>query len=139
MSYGQDTWMRNGVLTTGRMATGVDLLAQAIYCRLTTPRGTLDDGDEGIVYGLDLCEFIGRQTTADAAASIPAAVEAELSKDDRFATVAARASVTRGTDGLDAIALAVDVVPYDEQAAAPFTLTLAVSAVTVAVLGVSPS
>lgn len=137
MNYGTDTYMFDS-LRTGRMATAVDLLAQACYRRLTTPRGTLDDGEEGAVYGLDVCDFVGRTSTADAAVSLPAAVEAELAKDDRIAEVLVTATITTATDGTDAIDLEVSVVPFDE-AINTFQLTLAVSAVSVSVLGVTPT
>lgn len=137
MTYGRDTYMVRGELRTGRTVSGVELIAQACYLRLTTPRGTLDDGDEGVVYGLDVCDFLGRRTTADAVDTIAAAVEAELLKDDRIASVEASATIVRGTDGLDAITLDARVFPYAEAGAA-FVLSLAVSQVTVALLGVTP-
>jgi hypothetical protein len=137
VSYGTDVYMWDR-LVPGRMATGVTLLAQAIYRRLTTPRGTLDDGDEGVVYGLDLAEHIGRQATPDAIANIGPALEAEILKDDRIASAAATAEAVTGTDGLTTTTVSIDVIPYDETAAAPFAMTLAVSDVTVSLLGVSP-
>lgn len=136
MSYGADTYMRNGVLRTGRIATGVDLLAQACYNRLTTSRGELDDGDDGVVYGIDIADFVGRQTVPDAVAFLPAVIEAELSKDDRFASVTATATVAHGTDGLDAITCDVVVTPFEADTNV-FTLTLAVSSVAVELLGVT--
>jgi hypothetical protein len=137
MSFGSDVYMYDR-LVTGRMATGVTLLAQAVYRRLTTPRGTLDDGDEGVVYGLDLSEYIGRQATPDAIANIGPALEAEILKDDRVASATATASAETGADGLTLTTVSIDVIPYDETAAAPFAMTLAVSDVTVSLLGVSP-
>ncbi len=136
MSYGTDTYCFDRIVT-GRLATKIELLAQACYRRLTTPRGTLDDGEEGTVYGIDISDFIGRQTAPDAVASVPAVIEAELSKDDRVSSVSATATVVHGTDGLDAITVEAVVVPYDEDTSA-FALTLAVSAVSVEVLGVTP-
>jgi hypothetical protein len=135
VSYGVDTYCYDRPIT-GRLASGTELLAQACYRRLTTPRGLLDDGDEGVVYGFDLLEQLGRNTPDDAAELLPAGVVAELSKDDRIASVSATADVVLGKDGLDTINLAVVVVPFDESTNA-FTLTLAVSAVGVAVLGVT--
>ncbi len=137
MSYGSDIYMFDR-LVTGRTATGVTLLAQAVYRRLTTPRGTLDDGDDGVVYGLDLGEFVGRQATPDAIANIGPALEAEILKDDRVASVEVTASAITGKDGLVTTTVSLRVVPYDETAAAPFAMTLAVADVTVSLLGVSP-
>lgn len=131
MSYGTDTYCYDRPVT-GRLATGVELLAQACYRRLTTPRGTLDDGEDGVVYGTDIADFVGRHD-ADLA---PAAVEAELLKDDRIASVNASASVATAADGAVTVTLEIDVFPYDETT--PFRLTLAASDVTVALLGVTP-
>lgn len=136
MSYGTDTWVLDHV-RTGRMATGVTLLAQALYRRLTTPRGTLDDGDEGIVYGLDVCDFLGREASPDFVDSLPAAIEAECLKDDRVSSVTATATATTDAAGLTSVVVEVEVTPFDESTNT-FTFTLAVSGVTVSFLGVSP-
>lgn len=135
MSYGAEVYCYDQIFT-GRMASGVEILAQACYRRLTTARGTLDDGEEGAVYGLDVEEFIGRVGTDDAAAALPPVVEAELLKDDRIDSVEVTATIVRGANGLDSITIEIDVFPLDESGA--FALTLSVSDVTVALLGVSP-
>lgn len=137
MSYGTDTWVLDQV-RTGRMATGVTLLAQALYRRLTTPRGTLDDGDEGIVYGLDVCDFIGRDSTPDFVDAIPAAIEAECLKDDRVSSVQATATATTSSAGETSVLVEVAVAPFDESISA-FTFTLSVSSVSVSFLGVTPT
>lgn len=122
-------------LRTGRLVSSVELLAQAIYRRLTTARGTLDDGEEGFVYGLDLLDFVGTVGSDAAVDAIPDVVIAEVLKDDRVDRVETSVSIERGTDGLFVINLDVDVFPVDE--AQSFTLSLAVSDVTVALLGVT--
>lgn len=137
MSYGTDTWCRDA-MRTGVLVSGVELLAQALYRRLTTPRGTLDDGDDGIVYGLDVCAFIGRDSTTDFIDGIPAAIEAECLKDDRVSSVEASVSSTTNAAGETSVVVEVDVVPFDE-ATNTFTFTLAVSGVTVSFLGVTPA
>lgn len=134
MSFGQDTFCYDQIVT-GRLASGVDVLAQAIYRRLTTPRGTLDDGDEGLVYGLDVLDFVGTLGTDAAVDAIPDVVRAEVLKDDRVDRVEITAKIERLSSGLVVINLDVDVFPADESTA--FQLTLAVSNVTVALLGVS--
>jgi hypothetical protein len=134
MSFGQDSYCYDALIT-GRLASGVDVLAQAIYRRLTTPRGTLDDGDEGLVYGLDVLDFVGTLGTDAAVDAIPDVVRAEVLKDDRVDRVEITAKIERLSSGLVVINLDVDVFPADESTA--FQLTLAVSNVTVALLGVS--
>jgi hypothetical protein len=132
--YGRDTYCYDRIVT-GRTATGVELLAQAIYRRLTTPRGTLDDGDEGLVYGLDVSDFVGMIGTQAAVDALPGAVEAELLKDDRLSSVTVTATVVTDAAGLSTITLTVAGIPVDE--AEEFILSLSVSDVTVALLGVS--
>lgn len=134
MSYGKDSYCADR-LVTGRYATGSDLLAQAAYRRLTTARGTLDDGEEGSVYGLDVADFVGRVGDAAAVELLPSLVEAELRKDDRFASVDVATSIVTDSAGLSTIALDVTITPFDSGEA--FTLSVAVSAVTVALLGVT--
>ncbi len=133
--FGVDTYCYDQIFT-GRMASGVHVLAQACYRRLTTARGTLDDGEEGSVYGLDIEDFIGRVGTASSVDAIPGLVQAELLKDDRVDSIDTRASVVHGVDGLDSITIDLDVFPKDESGA--FTLSVSVSEVTIALLGVTP-
>lgn len=134
MSFGTDTHCYDAI-RTGLLVSSVELLAQAIYRRLTTPRGTLDDGDEGLVYGLDLLDFTGTLGTDEAVDAIPDMVIAEVLKDDRVDRCEVSASIERGTDGLVVINLDVDVFPADESQS--FTLSLSVNDVTVALLGVT--
>lgn len=134
MSYGSDLWCFDR-LFTGRFATGTDLLAQAAYRRLTTARGTVDDGEDGQVYGVDIADFVGRVGDASAVDTLAPLVAAELRKDDRFATVEAQASADTNAAGETSIVLSIDITPID--AAESFTLSLAVSAVSVEVLGVT--
>lgn len=134
VGFGTDTYCYD-VLRTGRLVSGVELLAQAIFRRLTTARGTLDDGEEGTIYGLDLLDFVGTVGTQNAVDAIPDAVIAEVLKDNRVDRVEVSAAVERSTDGLVTVNVDVDVFPADETQA--FTLTLAVSDVTVALLGVT--
>lgn len=134
MSFGTDTYCYDQI-RTGRLVSGVEVLAQATYRRLTTARGTLDDGEEGTVYGLDLLDFTGTVGSDAAVDALPDVVMAEVLKDDRVERCEVSATIERATDGLDSILLDVDVFPADE--AGSFTLSLSVSDVTVALLGVT--
>lgn len=136
MSYGTDLYCFDR-LFTGRLVTGIDLLAQAAYRHLTTARGTLDDGEDGQVYGIDVADFIGRVGDASAEALLPPMVQAELLADDRFAAVEASATAVTNDAGETEITLDIDITPVDASEA--FTLSLAVSAVSVEVLGVTPA
>jgi hypothetical protein len=134
VSYGTDTYCYDQIFT-GRLASGFELIAQAVYRRLTTPRGTLDDGEEGSVYGFDLLDFVGTVGSDAAVDALPDAVVAEALKDDRVDRCEVTATVERSADGLATILLDVDIFPHD--AAGPFTLSVSVSDVTVALLGVT--
>jgi hypothetical protein len=132
--YGTDTYCWSQI-KTGRLVTGVLLVAQALYRRLTTARGTLRDGDAGQVYGIDMQDFVGRVGTAAALALLPEIARAEILKDDRVSSANVTAATTADSAGLVAVAIKIDcelVNPGDR-----FELTLQVSAVSVSVLGFS--
>lgn len=130
--YGVDVycWDR---LRTGRIVRGVELVAQATYRRLTTPRGTLRDGDAGQVYGLDVQDFVGRVGTAAAVAAIPALITAEVLKDDRIEN--ARVSTSTRTDKAGLVYIVVQIECDLVNAGDSFELTVGVSGVSVAMLG----
>jgi len=133
--YGTDTWCLDA-LHPGRMARGRTALAQALYRRLITPRGTLRGGREEAAYGLDVAGYVGAVGVATALAALPALVRAELCKDDRVRDVVVTAtSTTMGAE--TAVQLEIDVAPMDEDAT--FTLTLLVTDVRVELLGGLPS
>lgn len=135
--YGVDTWCGDS-LQTGRLARGVQNLTLACYRRLITPRGTLQglsDDDEEADYGLDLAGFVGKVDSRDLRGALGPAIRAELMKDDRVRDVAATIVREADTAGLVTYAIAVRILPVDEDA--EFTLTLAVSSVTVELLGVA--
>ncbi len=134
MSYGTDIYCYDRI-QTGRLASGAEVVAQAIYRRLTTPRGTLRDGDEGAVYGFDVMNFVGTVGSANAIDALPDAVTAEILKDDRVDRADVVATGTIDDDGLVAITLTIDVTLHDSEDA--FTLTLSVSDVSAALLGVT--
>lgn len=134
MSYGTDSYCYDR-LVTGQLVSGPELVAQAIYRRLTTARGTLRDGDDGLVYGIDLQDFVGRMATESAVVVLPDIVRAEVLKDDRVERVEVLATPVKGTDGLVSITLELDVYLLDS--GEDFTLTLSASAVSVALLGVT--
>src|SRR5688572_11853882 len=106
MSFGVDTWAM-GTRRTGRLARGTDLLAQAIFRRLTTPRGTLRGSPEADIYGLDLSQYVGDVGTTIAVAALPSLISAELSKDDRIAAVTATVAVDT-TAGADELTVTID-------------------------------
>jgi len=127
VGYGRETWCY-GSYQPGRFASGWQVLAQALYRRLITPRGTLRGEDES-TYGLELAGYIGSVGLETATALLPVLIQAEFLKDDRVESVSA--SVSSAAD--DTIELEIEVVPVDELE--DFTLTLAVSDVETRLLG----
>jgi hypothetical protein len=124
--YGVDIWCVDS-LVTGRLASGVALVAQALYGRAVTPRGTLqgydDDNDaEESTYGFVVSDYVGAVGTATAIAALPGLLDGEFSKDDRVLTVTTTADEAVGDDGEVAIMLSSAVVLRDSGEG--FTLTL---------------
>jgi len=119
-------------LRTGRFATGARHVGEAAYRRLTTPRGMLRGGEEEQSYGLDLTELIGSTSTKSDAAALPGRIKTELEKDERIASV--EATVTTVKEGPSTSFEIVIVATTD---AGPFTLKLAVDAVSVELLGLT--
>lgn len=79
--FGVDLDWRDDLNPTGRLVSGVELLRQAAFHRLNTPRGAcLDAPDDG----LDLSEYLSNGMTPAEIAAIPGEIRSELLKDERF-------------------------------------------------------
>jgi hypothetical protein len=119
-------------MRVGRYSTGVRLVAEAAYRRLTTPRGMLLGGEEEADYGFDLSEVIGEVEPNVIAAALPGRISSELTKDERIESVETVVTVTQ--DGPTTTLL----VNLDGTTAeGPFSLQLSVSDVTVDLVGLS--
>lgn len=132
--FGTDTWCLDS-LSPGRFARGANLVAQAAYKRLITPRGTLSGGDEETAYGLDVASYVGAVGTAIAIRTLPGQVRAQLLQDDRLSEADVTAAIATAADGTVSITLAIVGTLADESGT--FTLTLAVSDVDATVLGIT--
>lgn len=125
-----------GSLMPGRYARGVLVIAQALFNRTRTPRGTLrGPGPTAGTYGLDLAGFVGAVGYPTAVNAIPALLRGEFLKDDRVSSVDVAATIVTEVSGAQSITLDANVVPRDEDE--DFTLTLKVDDVDVALLGVT--
>lgn len=129
-NYGRDISCTTG-LRTGRFAVGARLVAEAAYRRLTTPRGMLRGGEDEDNYGLDLLDLIGSASTKADAAALPGRITAELKKDERILTV--DVVVTPTSNG---VSTSFNIQIAAETVAGVFDLVLAVSDVTVELLGI---
>lgn len=131
--FGRDTWCM-GTLRTGRYATGVQLVAQNLYNRFTTPRGMLRGGDAEEAWGDDLTELLG-MTEEEARARVVQACANVVSGpalDERVIDLTHELTVVKDGPSVEFV-LTLNAVT-DE---GPFELVLGVSSVGVTVLGVS--
>ena len=128
--FGYDTSCTRSI-RSGRFVAGIDLVAEAYYRRLTTTRGTLIGGEEEQNYGLNLMGLVGKLSTPSNVAALPGKIENELMKDPRTQSVTA--SVVATTAG-PAVTYTIEIAAQTD--AGPFTLVLAVSAVSAEILGI---
>jgi len=109
-------------------ATGIDVLAQSLVRRLTTPHGSVAGCPNDCI---DLRAMLGAGVTNQDVQTIQSAVQNEIQRDARVmpsSTVRAQYNTTTRV-----LVLTIRVVT----ASGPFTMTLAVSSVTVELLNVS--
>lgn len=130
--YGADIFCLDG-MAPGRLARGRQLLAQALYHRIITPRGTLRGGEEEAAYGIDVPGIIGSVGYDYALAALPGMIEAELKEDDRVAEVVCAVTKATGDDGSIALVLTIDVTPASAEE--DFTFTMAANDVSAEFLG----
>lgn len=120
---GRDLSCVDDLLADFREVIGRRCLAEAIARRYITDRGTLI-GDPN--YGFNLTNFLNADLGTGDVALLQSGAEAEALKDERV--LSAVVVATLAADGL------LTVVCTLTDADGPFTLTLAVSAVTVEIL-----
>lgn len=117
-------------LRTGRYVTGVRVVGEAAYRRLTTPRGMLRGGENEENYGMDLTELIGSTNAAVEAAALPGRIKNELLKDERIETVDVDIVLT-----VEGPATIFNITIECVTTEGPFTLQVAASDVSVSLLG----
>lgn len=133
-NYGTDlsvTPNADGILDiqpTLQYATGIDVLVQSLICRQMCVRGTVIDAPND---GIDLRTYIRQGLTQAALADLPSVVQKELQRDQRVKSATVTGSYNTATNSLT---LNEKITPVT---GSPFTLTLAVSAVTVELLNLS--
>jgi hypothetical protein len=109
------------------LTSGLNLLSQAIYRRLTTPRGCVIDDPN---YGFDLQLLLNDEHTPADVGPMTQQIQSECLKDERV--LQCTAQLVLATSGVLTITLLLT------SALGPFKLVLAVSAVTVAILQAPP-
>lgn len=122
-------------LVSGRLAYGIDVLAQRLYHRLITPPGDLMGGEDEANFGIDLPGFVGSSDPVTAGTMIPVLVTNELLKDPSVASIVdVQSTQVVNSDKTVAWNVNVDVA----SSLGTIELVLNVSSVTVQLLGVSP-
>lgn len=95
------------------------IVAQSVYRRITTPRGSLlDDPD----YGVDVMQFLSSGMTTKELRAIEGQLHGEIAKDDRVDAVVCSAIFTQSTRSLE-IRIDASLVDSSET----FALTVAVN------------
>lgn len=104
VDWGTDIDWLDDLNPTGRLVSGIELLRQAVFHRLSTPRGAcLDAPDDG----LDLAEYLHKGVTPAELAGLPGEIRSELLKDPRFLD----ADVTLTATGANAYHVKILVTP----------------------------
>ena len=130
VAEGRDTYCLTE-LVPGRMATGLELLAQRSFRRLSTPAGTLRGAEDESDFGRDLCGFIGSTDAAIVDAMLPAVVRNELRKDPEVDEVEVTASRTKEAGDVSwTLSIVITATTGDVE------LVVAASAVSLELLGV---
>ncbi len=124
--YGIEMSCLKDIASDGRTVSGFMVVAEAIYRRLTTPRGRLI-GDPN--YGTDITEYINADMSPRDIAGLRAEISAECVKDERV--IAAKTTADLGADGVLIITIVLDT---GEEIG---SLVLAASEVTVDLVSVS--
>lgn len=132
IDYGRDVSCTTE-LRTARYSTGVRLVGEAYYRRLTTPRGQLRGGEDEANYGLDITAFVGRGDPKSVIASLPGQIESELMKDERSEDITVTVE-QEPTDGGIGIKLLITITAVTTEG--PFSLQLSVDDVSAELLGI---
>jgi phage baseplate assembly protein W len=111
-----------------RLENDQRILAQAVYRRLNTKKGSLWTDP---TYGISVQDYVLAGLTTDALARIPAEVQAELEQDERIGSAAVTATRTRTEAGGYALELTITITP---KTSGTFSLVLAVSELSVQIL-----
>lgn len=119
-------------LRSGRLVSGLRLVGEAAFRRLTTPAGSLVGGEDEANYGIDLTSFVGQPNPKLLAATLPGRIRAELKKDERINAVKSVVFVNQSGASTEleiTISIETDIGPFD--------LKIAVNEVRASLVGLS--
>lgn len=129
--FGRDTSCTSS-LRPGVRVTGVRLVAEAAYRRLTTPRGMLRGGEDEANYGLDLLDMIGAVASQSNTTALGGRIRNELLKDERIETVDVTVVLERIGPSTE---LHIEIEAETREG--PFSLAIVVDDVSVQLLDIS--
>lgn len=133
--FGTDFWIGgapNGILdgdASLRLTSGRALLAQRLLCRQSTPRGSVIDCPNDCI---DLRDSLSQGMTVAQISSLGAVIRAELLKDEQVVDAQVSGTFSFQTSVLT-------LTEAIQSSYGPFTMVLAVSAVTVQLLNANLS
>lgn len=133
-NYGTDlavTPNADGILDiqpTLQYATGLAVLVQSLICRQMCVRGSIIDSPNE---GLDLRTYVRQGLTQQVLSSLPSVVQKELLRDERVLSAVV-------TGSYDTALYSLTLTEALQTTLGPFTLTLAVTSLTVALINQSP-
>lgn len=130
--YGTDTYCLDA-LRTGRMASGAILVGQRLYHALITPRGALLGGPDEESFGEDLADLVGSPAGKESERAIRSKVQRAAAKDEEILSVSVDILTTTETTG----AVSHEVRISADTARGPFSLVLAVSELSISLVGLS--
>jgi hypothetical protein len=111
---GPNAWGNIDVDPTGRQATGIDVLAQRLVLRQTTPLGSVVDAPNDC---FDINDWLSTNMTDGQISQLPSQIQSELIKDQQVLAVVVSVQYTPQNATLT-------VVENIQSAFGPFSLTL---------------
>jgi len=132
--YGWDVYLREDIDPTGRSASGVELVRNAIYHRLTTDKLLLvDSPDDGYVdFGVNVQAWVNGPLTQDEASAKAPRLALAIQEDARIDPASIQVSID--VQGAGAEYQLIISVSCRTTTDLPVSLVLGVSGVTVALL-----
>jgi phage baseplate assembly protein W len=118
--YGTELSLLKDIASDSRTVSGFRVVGEAIFRRLTTPRGRLIADPN---YGFDLTQYVNADMSPRDIAGLRSGIAAECVKDERVNAVTVDATLER--NGLLTVSIVLDLGTQT------FTLVIAASSVTV--------
>ncbi len=130
--YGVDTSATSRV-HYGRTVTGAVLVAEAMFRRLSSERGSLPSDRS---YGWSITRWLGSEWTEQRRKSTPGLIANELRKDDRVEPATLQVEIEETTDDHGGVSLIITIFAFTTEGER-FELVFAASAATTQLLRIT--